>query len=73
MVIKNYENKAIKLKLNAPLRDLRNGSIVTVRTDENGTPLDRYWRNRLKDAELDDCVEIIDKSGTAPEKKGGKK
>ncbi len=24
-------------------------------------PVDRYWRDRLKDAKIDKCVEIIDK------------
>lgn len=32
---------------------------VTVQTDEKGVPLERFWRNRLKDAETDNCVEVV--------------
>jgi len=32
---------------------------ITVETDSEGTPLSRFWRNRLKDAAIDGCVEII--------------
>jgi len=26
--------------------------------DRKGVPLDRFWRNRLRDASLDDCVHL---------------
>ena len=32
---------------------------VTIQTDVNGVPLEKFWRNRLKDAETDKCVEVI--------------
>ena len=32
---------------------------VTVQTDSAGVPLERFWRNRIKDAEADNCVEIV--------------
>lgn len=32
---------------------------VTIQTDENGVPLARFWRNRLKDAAIDNCVEVV--------------
>ena len=64
-------SNTIKLKLNAPLRGLGAGSVTSIKTDDNGIPLDRYWRNRLKDAEIDNCVEIIRKSGPVPEKEKG--
>lgn len=32
---------------------------VTIETDNSGVPLDKFWRNRLKDAEIDQCVEIV--------------
>ena len=27
--------------------------------DNNGVPIQKFWRNRLKDAEIDNCVEVI--------------
>ena len=33
--------------------------IVSVETDELGTPKSRFWRRRLKDSEVDNCVEIV--------------
>ena len=41
--------------------------IVTVQTDSADIPLDRFWRKRLKDAETDNCVEVV-KAETKPKK-----
>lgn len=32
---------------------------VSIQTDENGVPLEKFWRNRLRDAATDNCVEVI--------------
>lgn len=32
---------------------------IDVETDANGTPLIKFWRDRIKDSEHDNCVEII--------------
>lgn len=32
---------------------------IDIQTDENGVPLNRFWRKRLKDAAIDQCVEIM--------------
>lgn len=32
---------------------------VTIDADKNGTPLQKFWRNRLKDAVSDNCVEVV--------------
>jgi len=64
-MIKGYETK--KLRLNSPLRGKHAGEIVRIRVDKNGVPIDAYWRNRLKDADVDGCVEFYDT------KKRGKK
>jgi len=43
--------------------------LVTIKTDKNGLPLDKFWRDRLKDSQLDNCVEIVKtKSKTKQEK-----
>ena len=56
-MIKIYENKMIKL--NTDLRGLKAGTTIGIKTDKDGTPLDRYWRNRMKDAPIDNCIEVV--------------
>lgn len=48
--------KTIKLKIN---KVPGYAGTVTVQTDNNDVPLERFWRNRLKDAKADNCVEIV--------------
>ena len=33
--------------------------------DNGGIPVDRFWRNRLKDAEIDNCVEVVNETKPA--------
>ncbi len=54
----------IKLKINKALLNHKPGDVIPIEVDERGTPLDKYWRNRLKDSVVDGCVEPV---------KGGKK
>jgi len=49
-------SKQIKLKIN---NVAGYSGAVTVQTDENGVPLSKFWRRRIKDAEIDNCVEIV--------------
>lgn len=71
-----------KLKINKPMAGHRTGDIVEIEVDKNCIPLDRFWRNRLKDAEIDGCVELVSKElesesesvlNNKSEKKGNKK
>lgn len=48
-----------KLKLNAPLLNYKEGSIVTIDCDKGGTPLDIFWRRRVKDSKIDNCVQWV--------------
>jgi len=64
-MITSYETKQIKL--NADLRGMRAGTVLPIKVDANGVPVDRYWRDRLKDSEIDNCIEFATKK-----KKGGK-
>ena len=41
--------------------------IVSIKVDSDGVPLEKFWRKRLKDAETDNCVEVV-KAKTKPEK-----
>lgn len=33
--------------------------VININADENGVPLERFWRNRIRDAKTDNCVEIV--------------
>lgn len=61
-MIEKYEKKV--LQLNAPLRGLPVGAKVPIKVDKDGTPVDRYWRDRLKEATKDKCVEFVGKKST---------
>lgn len=49
----------IKLKILKALPQHPKGEFLEVVTDKAGTPLLAYWRARLRDAETDNCVEIV--------------
>jgi hypothetical protein len=44
---------SIKLKINIGFNAYVAGSTVDVPADEHGTPLNRFWRDRLADAEAE--------------------
>ena len=54
-----------KIKLNVALRGNPKGSILGIEVyDETNDyddyiPIDIYWRRRLKDAEVDNCIEFV--------------
>lgn len=50
----------IKLMINSAALKKRFGDSVEIEVDKNGTPIDRYWRNRLRDANLDECVSKVE-------------
>ena len=58
-MIKNYENKMVNIKLNKDLRGLKAGTAMRIRVDKNGVPLERYWRDRMKDMPIDNCIEVV--------------
>ena len=65
MIDKNQiENKSMKqlkrtIKLNAPLKGLPKDTVLKIKVDSKGTPIERYWRDRFKDAQIDNCVEFV--------------
>ena len=56
-MITEYDTKQIKL--NADLAGNKVGTIKKIKVDKAGTPVERYWRDRLKDAKIDNCVELV--------------
>lgn len=61
----------MKLKLNqnlsTPTGKLLKDAIIEIEADENSVPLDFFWRRRLADSVIDNCVEIV--SETSKSKK----
>ena len=55
-----YNNNTVNIKLNADLNGYKKGKILKIIVDKKGIPVDNYWYRRLKDAEIDNCIEIID-------------
>jgi hypothetical protein len=52
----------IKIKINKPLKNYKVDTVITVKAGKDHLPIDPYWRNRLKDAEIDNCISIVKKS-----------
>ena len=50
------ENK--RLKLNTDRADHKAGEVIYIDC-VGGVPVDRYWRDRVKDSEIDDCVQFV--------------
>lgn len=48
----------IKKDLKTPFGLKKANEIIEI-NDDSGVPTDRFWRNRLRDAAIDDCVQII--------------
>lgn len=55
-------SKRIRIKVNGTIPGHPPGSIVVVNADERGTPLDASWRRRLRDAEVDECCEVVQRA-----------
>lgn len=49
----------INKSFRSPLGKVNVGDIVEVKDDGNNIPLDRFWRNRIKDSKIDNCVETV--------------
>ena len=66
MAKKRILNKA-KVKNNkpVPIHGLQPGDEITIDIDDNGIPIDKNWRRRLRDSAIDGCVTItkINKNG----------
>lgn len=59
--------QTITLKINQKIGSFSKDSTVVVPVDSEGTPLDRYWRSRLNDSQIDGCVTVLPKR-SAPKK-----
>lgn len=44
--------------INTALPGYRVGEQIKIPVDQHGTPRDKYWRKRLRDSKIDNCIEI---------------
>ncbi len=87
--MKNFKYKYLKINAVAGLADKKEGDIVRIKCltvkekikegdkeveKDRFIPEERYWRDRVKDAAIDKCVEFVDKPKPAKVEKqeGGK-
>ena len=51
----------ILIKINFPIPSLylRKGDVFNIDTDEDRVPIEKFWRDRLKDAAIDNCIEVV--------------
>ena len=50
----------IRNKSDVPLHGLQPGKVIQIEVKGNGSPKDKHWRRRLRDAKIDGCVEIVE-------------
>lgn len=58
----------MKIKLNKDILNHKAGKIIRI-PDKDGIPTERYWRNRLRDSKIDNCIEIVEKTKQKKEPK----
>jgi len=51
--------KKVKIKLNTDLLTYKKGSVITLDCDDNGVPYDNFWFRRMKDSDIDNCIEVF--------------
>lgn len=59
----------IKVLLNTPMAGYEAGREIQVQTDRKGTPIDKFWRRRIRDAATDNCLTIVKSTKPKREKK----
>lgn len=64
----------IRVVVRGTLPGYHPGQVVELATDEAGTPLEHYWRRRLRDAASDGgSVEILPDEQPEPRARGGRR
>lgn len=60
-----------EVRVNMDLATFKEGQILKLKF-KNGVPVDRFWRRRLQDARIDNCVQVIEDAKPAKKLKGKK-
>lgn len=80
MIHSSWENKdmgqsnlvEIENKSDVTLHGLEPGGRLKIKVDRDGLPLDRNWRRRMKDSEIDGCIEVVKEKKEKKAKKSKK-
>jgi hypothetical protein len=49
----------LKQDLRTPHGIYKAGDEINIVCDENNLPIDSFWRNRVKDSVIDNCLEVV--------------
>ena len=49
----------IENKSGVTIHGLKPGKQIPIKVDGDGTPLDKHWRRRVRDAKIDGAVQIV--------------
>jgi len=60
----------VELMINVDLPGYPKGKKIKVSAN-NGIPTSKYWRDRIKDSDIDGCVSIVEKKTAKPTKSIG--
>ena len=61
--------KIIQIKINKSIPGYPSGATARVQADDAGVPIEKSWRDRLRDAKVDSCVEVIRQDPPEPKSK----
>lgn len=60
------------IKINKPFKyngkSLTINQKITIPVDNHNNPLALFWRNRIKDAKIDNCISIVTSTGIEKKK-----
>jgi len=54
----------LKIKIKTPFGNLKAGTSMSIDANDKGVPLEKFWRNRLRDSKVDGCIEVISDSSS---------
>lgn len=54
--------KKYRVKLNVDLLKFKKDQIIVLTENSSGIKLTTYWRNRLRDSKIDNCLEILNET-----------
>ena len=49
----------VKIQINKPFLKHKSGDVVEVKSNDKGNPYDKFWRNRIRDSQIDNCVQVV--------------
>ena len=57
------QKKDFEINQNITYKNIRfkKGDVITLELDSNGIPSDTFWRARLRDSKVDNCLSLLSK------------